>query len=119
MKKWSYEEKKKAIQMFEELTVVELKAALKKRGLPSTGKKSELVQRIAEDSEKFVFFGWPEEVNKFIFGLMAIMFIATLLFDPEAIYGCIGWIVFFFWWNAVLADDEYAKKVEFENMKIR
>ena len=84
---------------YEKLTVAELKDILLKKGLPFTGKKSVLIQRIV-DSEKMTILGWiDKKVMDYFVLLIAIMFIATLLFDPNGIFGCCGLIVLFFMYN--------------------
>lgn len=91
---------------YEKLTVAELKDILLKKGLPFTGKKSVLIQRIV-DSEKMTVSNWLEKkfIDYFVL-LIAIMFIATLLFDPNGIFGCCGLIVLFFVYNDGVKEEE-------------
>jgi len=91
---------------YEKLTVAELKDILLKKGLPFTGKKSVLIQRIV-DSEKMTVSNWLDKkfMDYFVL-LIAIMFIATLLFDPNGIFGCCGLIVLFFVYNDGVKEEE-------------
>jgi len=91
---------------YEKLTVAELKDILLKKGLPFTGKKSVLIQRIV-DSEKMTVSNWLEKkVMDYFVLLIAIMFIATLLFDPNGIFCCCGLIVLFFVYNDGVKEEE-------------
>ena len=79
---------------YEILTVVELKGILRKKGLPLTGKKSVLIQRIV-DSEKMTILGWIEWIRLDLGSWMIIILLTAAIFFEPAFLVCGFGIIFF------------------------